>query len=187
MDHNPPLSGLPFHPCPARKRKKIQDQMFAVMECLNDSTLHYKHEVQSATFTQSPDRPHPLSKPTVPTQQLLTGRPRLSRGSSGITFDPITEYYYCQKCSISFETRAKGLKHASKEHNIQIQFPCNYCDMKFFSKYSLKLHMKGVKDEGGKHKCKMCNFKSCKKIGLTFHIESHPVIEKVSPNQFEKV
>jgi len=53
MDHNPPLSGLPFHPCPARKRKKIQDQMFAVMECLNDSTLHYKHEVQSATFTQS--------------------------------------------------------------------------------------------------------------------------------------
>ena len=91
MDHNPPLSGLPFHPCPARKRKKIQDQMFAVMECLNDSTLHYKHEVQSATFTQSPDRPHPLSKPTVLTQQLLTGRPRLSRGSSGITFDPNTQ------------------------------------------------------------------------------------------------
>ena len=53
MDHNPALSGLPFHPCPARKRKKIQDQMFSVMECLNDSTLHYKHEVQSATFTQS--------------------------------------------------------------------------------------------------------------------------------------
>ena len=111
MDHDLPLSGLPFHPCPARKRKKIQDQMFAVMECLNDATLHYKHEVQSATFTQSPDRPHPLSKPTVLTQQLLTGRPRLSRGSSGITFDPITEYYYCQKCSISFETISKFNSH----------------------------------------------------------------------------
>ena len=112
-----------------------------------------------------------------PTQKLPTDRPRLSWGSSGITFDPNTKHYNCQKCSITFETRAEGLKHASKEHNIQIQFPCDNCDMKFFSKQSLKLHMKSVKDEGGKHKCKLCNFKSCKKTGLAIHIESHPQIE----------
>ena len=57
MDQNPPLSGLPFHPCLASKRKKIQDQMSAVMECLNDTKLNYKHEVHSATFTSPSEDP----------------------------------------------------------------------------------------------------------------------------------
>ena len=141
--------------------------------CQREESIPSQKPVKSVRKNASKvmDQPHPLTKPT---RQLLTGRPRLSWGSSGISFDPITKHYNCQKCSITFETRAEGLKHASKEHNIQIQFPCDNCDMKFFSKQSLKLHMKSVKDEGGKHKCKLCNFKSCKKTGLAIHIESHP-------------
>ena len=144
--------------------------------CQSKESIPSQKPVKSVRKNESKvmDRPHSLSKPTLPTQKLSTDRPRLSWGSSGINFDPNTKHYNCQKCAITFETRAEGLKHASKEHNIQIQFPCDNCDMKFFSKQSLKLHMKSVKDEGGKHKCKLCNFKSCKKTGLAIHIESHP-------------
>ena len=97
------------------------------------------------------------------------------RGSSGLILEPITKHYKCQKCSFTFDTYTAGLKHVSKEHEIQVQFPCEYCDMKFFHRRQLQIHMKQVKDEGGKHKCNLCDFKSCKKNGLTMHRkESHP-------------
>ena len=87
-------------------------------------------------------------------------------GSSCLSFDPITKQYKCKKCSFTFETPTAGLKHVSKEHEIQVQFSCDYCDMKFFRVGNLQRHMKGVKDEGGKHKCNLCDFKSCTKMGL---------------------
>ena len=67
--------------------------------------------------------------------------------------------------------------YLSKEHETPIQFRCDYCDMKFFTKKGIEIHMKDVKEEeGGKHKCNLCYFKSCTKRGLSFHRKSHPEI-----------
>ena len=51
------------------------------------------------------------------------------RGSSGLILEPITKHYKCQKCSFTFDTYTAGLKHVSEEHEIQVQFPCDYFDM----------------------------------------------------------
>ena len=93
-------------------------------------------------------------------------------GTSGITLDPILLHYKCDKCPFISETRYEGLKHVSKEHETQIQFPCDFCDMKLFTKKSLKIHMESVLKDGetgGKYKCDICDFKSCKITGITIH------------------
>ena len=112
-------------------------------------------------------------------------------GTSGITLDPILLHYKCDKCPFISETRYEGLKHVSKEHETQVQFPCDFCDMKLFTKKSLKIHMESVLKDGetgGKYKCDICDFKSCKITGITIHRkDAHSCGDKnVSKKQTEK-
>ena len=98
---------------------------------------------------------------------------RLKWGESGVTLDPKTNQYCCNFCSFAFKTRYDGLKHVSKEHGAQVQFPCDYCDMKFYTKNSLKEHMKyfPVKmiESFVPLRCQICDFKSCNLNGLNKH------------------
>ena len=55
--------------------------------------------------------------------------------------------------------------------------------MKFFTKKSLKIHMESVLKDGetgGKYKCDICDFKSCKITGITIHRKDVHSGEKLS-------
>ena len=53
------------------------------------------------------------------------------------------------------------------------KFPCDYCDLKFHAKFYLKRHTKAAGYSKTKYKCPECDFESCVKIGITWHIKKN--------------
>ena len=73
---------------------------------------------------------------------------------------------------------------SSAIHKNNVQFSCDHCDMKFYSKKLLKMHKK--EDDKGLYKCDICDLMSCKETDLTLHTKREHSKNNVEKNTDEE-
>ena len=105
--------------------------------------------------------------------------------------------FKCNICSAMFQNGSEFMKHLqthvsksvemckeSKDKMEKPEFKCNFCDQKFNTKNSLKIHTREIHEKIKDFQCEICELAFSRKSLYSKHMESHDETQKYTNQSY---